>query len=71
VKIREIVSQYRRDFTAVYVCERCGEVEEGRGYDDAHFHQNVIPNKICGNCGEKSPESYRGLATKYPANTVI
>ena len=41
--IKKIVSQNRRDFIAIYECEHCGHTSEGSGYDDAHFHKNVIP----------------------------
>lgn len=43
MKIKNIVSQYRRDFQAIYECEHCGHTKEGSGYDDENFHQNVIP----------------------------
>ncbi len=71
MKIKEIVSQHRRDFQAIYVCEHCGKEEKGYGYDDSNFHQNVIPNKICKSCGEKSPDNYRGLSPKYPEYAVV
>jgi ribosomal protein L37AE/L43A len=66
VKIKKILDQHRRDFTAVYECEHCGTTREGPGYDDANFHQKVIPAMRCGECGEKAPEDYRALTTKYP-----
>ena len=66
MKIRKIVSQDRRDFTAIYECERCGCEKRGRGYDDANFHQNVIPQMKCDECGATGTKSYRPLATKYP-----
>jgi transcription elongation factor Elf1 len=71
VKIQKIISQHRRDFTAIYECEHCGNVEEGYGYDDANFHQNVIPNKKCKNCGKKADENYRPLQTKYKEGDQI
>ena len=71
MKIKEIESQHRRDFWAVYECEHCSHTQRGRGYDDSNFHQNVIPNMECPSCGKKAPDSYRPLATKYPASTVI
>jgi len=64
--IKKIKSQYRRDFTAIYECEHCGHEEEGRGYDDAHFHNNVIPKKVCKKCGKAADQDYRPLAPKYP-----
>lgn len=67
MKIKEILSQDRRDFTATLVCEHCGHEESLLGgYDDANYHQNVIPNFTCPECGKKAPENYRALTTKYP-----
>ena len=54
MKIKEITSQNRRDFHAVYVCEGCGHEEKGSGYDDSNFHNNVIPTMTCSKCGESS-----------------
>lgn len=71
MKIKEIKSQTRRDFIAIYVCEHCGNEKEGSGYDDTNFHQNVIPNMECTECGKKAPENYRALTTKYPDGMVI
>lgn len=71
MKIKQIVTQHRRDFTAIYECEHCGDTHKGRGYDDANFHQNVIPSWACEKCGKKADESYRPLATKYPDGMVI
>ena len=65
MKIKEIVSQSRRDFRAVYVCEHCGHEKKSSGYDDTNFHQNVIPNMECGECGKKANKNYRALTTKY------
>ena len=66
MKIKKIVSQHRRDFTAIYECEHCGHEHEGNGYDDANFHQNVIPTFVCKECGKKASDDYRPLTTKYP-----
>lgn len=71
MKIQRILSQSRRDFTAVYECEHCGDTHEGRGYDDSNFHQNVIPSWPCAKCGKKADDSYRALATKYPDGMVV
>ena len=71
MKIKEIISQHRRDFYAIYVCEHCGDEHEESGYDDANFHQNVIPNMKCPKCGKKAPDTYRALTTKYQAHEVI
>ena len=71
MKIKEIKSQSRRDFTAVYECEHCGATCDGIGYDDTNFHQNVIPDMTCFKCDKKAADTYRPLATKYGANEVI
>lgn len=71
MKIKEIKSQTRRDFKAIYECEHCGVTKEESGYDDANFHQNVIPQMKCASCGKKSPDNYRPLAPKYPDNKLI
>ena len=71
MRIKEITSQNRRDFTALYECEHCGATKQGRGYDDTNFHQNVIPAMACQSCGEKAPEAYRPLATKYPDGVQV
>jgi len=71
MKIKEIISQSRRDFNAIYECENCGHTEKGYGYDDTNFHQNVIPDMKCSKCEKKSPKNYRPLTTKYPENFHI
>ena len=71
MKIKEITSQIRRDFTAIYVCEHCGHEEEGHGYDDTNFHANVIPNMKCSRCGKKASISYQPRQTKYPDSMVV
>jgi primosomal protein N' len=72
MKIQKITSQSRRDFWADMECEHCGHVEKHvSGYDDANFHQNVIPKMKCKECGKTSGEDYRPLATKYPAHQIV
>lgn len=66
MKIKRITWQNRRDFSAIYECEHCGSEQKGGGYDDANFHQNVIPKLKCDKCGKTVDENYRPLATKYP-----
>ncbi len=39
MRIKKIISQDRRDFTAIYECEHCGFTYEGNGYDDSYFHR--------------------------------
>lgn len=71
MKIKRIISQYRRDFQAEYVCEHCGWEKEGSGYDDERFHGSVIPNMQCEKCGKKAGPDYRPLTTKYPEGFQI
>ncbi len=71
MKIKTIISQHRRDFTAIYECEHCGHTVKGSGYDDTNFHQNVIPKMKCSSCGSVADKDYRPLTTKYPASVVI
>lgn len=66
MKIKKKISQIRRDFEAMFVCEHCGVEEKKSGYDDSHFHNNVIPDMKCTTCGKKAPEEYQPEETKYP-----
>lgn len=74
MKIDRILTQHRRDFRAIYECQGCGHKCENRGYDDANFHKNVIPNMPCPKCGETTKTlnvDYRPLTTKYPEGYEI
>ena len=71
MKIKKILDQNRRDFTAIYECEHCGHTKKGYGYDDSNFHDNVIPNMTCEKCGLKAPDDYRPLTTKYESWEVV
>lgn len=71
MRIKEILRQHRRDFTALYVCEHCEAETEGSGYDDSNFHQNVIPDMKCKSCGKKASTDYRPLTTKYPEGIQV
>jgi primosomal protein N' len=72
MKIQKITSQSRRDFWATMECEYCGNVEKDvSGYDDANFHNNVIPEMKCKQCGKKGSEDYRPLAPKYGSHEVV
>lgn len=71
MKIKQIISQDRRDLIAIYICEHCGAEKEAIGYDDANFHQNVIPDMKCEKCGEKAPKDYRPLTTKYEEGETV
>ena len=69
MKIKKIISQHRRYFTAIYECQHCGHEERESGYDDDNFHQNVIPNMECSKCGQKGGEVTS--AATVPAYVVI
>jgi len=71
MRIKEIKSQMRRDFRAIYECEHCGYEQESYGYDDDNFHRNVIPGMKCPECGKMASDNYRPLATKYAADAVV
>lgn len=67
MKIQKIVSQDRRDFTAIYECEHCGATKRDYGYDDGYFHRQVVPKMKCDACGKTAEaETFRPLATKHP-----
>ena len=73
MKIESMISQHRRDFTAMFVCEHCGDKVKRGGYDDANFHERVIPQIKCMACGRVAPADYVPQATKYleePAATI-
>lgn len=71
MKIKEITSQNRRDFWAIYICEHCGHEEKDSGYDDTYFHNEVIPKMKCTKCGKVADESYVPQSTKYPDGLEI
>lgn len=71
MRIKEITSQHRRDFKAIYECQHCGATYDGCGYDDAHFHNNVVPAMECKMCHKIAGENYRALATKYPEGRQV
>lgn len=72
MKIKKITRQHRRDFTAVMGCEHCGHEQINKyGYDDANYHQNVIPAMKCESCERAASENYRPLTAKYPEGVQI
>lgn len=71
MKIKKILNQMRRDFTAIFECEHCGFEEKRDGYDDAFFHRNVTPSMKCDQCGKTAGDDYRPTATKYDEGQVI
>lgn len=69
MQIKTIVSRDRRDFTAIYECGHCGHTKRDYGYDDANFHENVIPAMVCEICG-KSADAQTSRAI-IPAGVVL
>ena len=57
MKLKEKVSQYRRDTRIILECQSCGYVmPEFTGYDDDNYYVNVIPNIKCTQCGKSSTD---------------
>lgn len=54
MKIKTVTYMHRNDFKAIYECEHCQNEYEAWGYNDSNFHENVIPNVHCDECGKKS-----------------
>lgn len=53
MRILKITSQHRNDFSADLVCEECGHEQKlTTGYDDANYHDNVLPAMPCGSCNK-------------------
>ena len=51
-----------------------GEWKEPSGYDDAYYHQNVIPNFTCKKCGKSTISGgaeVKPQATKYPEGMQV
>lgn len=75
MKIKKITSQHRRDFSAIYECEGCGNEESsGGGYDDRYFHDNVIPAMKCEKCGKSRNDlgaTSEPTPTKYADYEVV
>lgn len=71
MRIKEILNQHRRDFTAIYECEHCGHEYKSSGYDDSYFHNEVIPKMKCPICDKLSKDTYRPLTTKYDDSQIV
>jgi C4-type Zn-finger protein len=53
MKILEVLSTHRNDFTARMECEHCGSKQKlSTGYNDANYHERVIPGLRCETCGK-------------------
>lgn len=70
-----MISQHRRDFSAIMECEFCGHTtKDNSGYDDSYYHENVIPNMKCNSCSHSTISGGGKIepqATKYPEGFVI
>lgn len=65
--IKEKTKQHRRDFEAIMECEHCGNTQDLKsGYDDAYYHNSVIPKMECIKCGKEASKDYCPLSTVYP-----
>lgn len=71
MKIKKKLSQHRRDFTAIFVCEHCGAEIERSGYDDTYFHKDVIPSLVCDECGKTAPDTYVPDKPRHPDHLTI
>ena len=71
MKIKKKLSQNRRDFRAIYVCEHSNCEHESSGYDDNYFHQTVIPDMTCKSCGKKAPKEFVPETPKYPSHLTL
>jgi len=75
MKILQILSQYGRDFRAIYECQYCRAVHKGTGCDDAYFHNEVIPAMACKECGKStklnSGDIPKPSRTKYPEGMQV
>jgi len=72
--IKEMLSQNRRDFKAIFTCESCSNDVIKNGYDDRNFHDNVIPNVKCEKCGLSSNDLgiiHKTTPTKYSDWEVV
>lgn len=70
MKIAMKTGQSRRDFWVIYECEHCGAQTNGTGYDDANFHQNVIPKMTYTKCGKSSNGEVSSVPS-VPAHLVL
>ena len=69
--IKQITSQSRRDLVALFECEHCGNTVRLSGYDDRHFHRNVIPHMKCKSCGKEAGPGYMPRATRYSDSEIV
>lgn len=57
MRIVEITRRYHNDFHWIGRCEWCDHREHyGDGYADHFYCMEVVPNRVCDNCGSTSYE---------------
>lgn len=72
MKIKSIIKQHRRDFSAILICDHCeNEQILNDGYDDNNYHNNVIPKIKCNYCERIAGRCYKPRSTKYSATFII
>ncbi len=53
MKIQKITFENRNDFCAILECEHCQATQELKsGYNDAYYHNSVLPAIKCKTCGK-------------------
>lgn len=74
MRIKQIVNQHRRDFSAVLECSCGSTVHLDSGYDDDNYHRNVIPKMICKSCNKSEldyTDTPQTMQPKWPGYFVI
>ena len=56
MKIKSIRDQIRNDIYGELECEGCSHTQKFVGYDDANYHDRVVPQLKCKSCGKSSTE---------------
>jgi len=52
MKIQKVLWQERKDFTAIFKCEHCGDTVKGNGVVSAAFLKKALPDMTCEKCGK-------------------
>ena len=71
MKLQKKISQNRRDFVGIFVCEHCNNSTKESGYDDTYFHNQVIPNMKCSKCNKTGIECDNLIITKPKYNDAV
>ena len=71
MRIKEVISQNRRDMQNLYECEHCGHTHKDSGYDDENFHKNVVPKMICPDCKKIAKDNSDARTPKYESHVII